>query len=71
MPRRTSSSSPRTWRSVPANFCTRLGGPVWAGLPALTHAHESGHRAQSGFRAVHTRAPSSISAALKRGVDDA
>ena len=53
---------PRHWRSVPAQAWPRRGGPSYAGKPAPRHAHSSatGQAPQSGWRAVQTRAPSSI-----------
>ena len=68
LPRNTSSSRPRTWRSVPAYCCTRRAGPVAGGYPAARHAQRSTGTARSAaLRAVQTVAPSSISAAENRG----
>ncbi len=58
---------PRTWRSVPSNFCTRRFASAFAasegsGLPSANHRQreETGHWPQRGDRAVQTTAPSSM-----------
>ena len=48
--RRTSSSRPRTCRSVPAKRCTLRGGPSWAGDPASRQAQPVAHRARPAAR---------------------
>ncbi len=66
--RNTSSSLPRTWRSVPAYRCGLRVGTGRGGNPADRHAQTlNGHRPQRGDRAVQTVAPSSINATEKRG----
>ena len=63
LPRNTSSSRPRTWRSVPAYRWTRRTGAAAAGYPFDRHAQTlNGHSPHRGERAVHTVAPSSIRA---------
>ncbi|KNC19219.1 hypothetical protein AC792_07750 [Arthrobacter sp. RIT-PI-e] len=65
--RSTATIAPRTWRSVPAQDCP-FGTYSGAGRPAATQAQASltGQTAQLGVRAVHTTAPSSITAAFHR-----
>ena len=49
---------------MPANFCTGRSGPSYAGLPSATQVHvaDTGHAPHAGEVAVHTSAPSSITA---------
>ena len=62
--RSTSSSRPRTCRSVPANACTAPAGAVVRGPPGgdPRARRRTGQAPQRGARAVQTTAPSSISA---------
>ena len=48
--RRTSSSRPRTCRSVPANFCTRRGGPSCGGRAGQPPGAAVAHRARPAAR---------------------
>ena len=68
-PRRTSSSSPRTWRSVPAKPWVRRGGARVGGRAGGAPGAAVGDRAlrrSAGRAAMHTSAPSSIRATLNR-----